>query len=258
MEHADGLTMLPEHYFYLMPNCIPAKEFWDGDEVTRQALIDRFKESITDHRGPFSVHLWGVDGSSNIHAFGRGTALKHRIERHAYTIGVEVGVLAGRLSGYLLKHCPDLTLHLVDRWSEVSKDSTYFKSGDHAAKCTQAEMEENYQTTLEAVAFAGGRAVVHRGDSVEEAATFEDGSVDFVFLDDDHSLAGVRRSIAAWWPKIRSGGMLCGHDMDNPAGAGKGTAWGVRQAVEEFMIVAGLDPAMLELGGEYTWYVVKP
>jgi predicted O-methyltransferase YrrM len=52
------------------------------------------------------------------------------------------------------------------------------------------------------------------GDSVEVAASIPDGSLDFVYLDDDHSEAGVTRSLWAWWPKVREGGVLCGHDFD--------------------------------------------
>lgn len=36
----------------------------------------------------------------------------------------------------------------------------------------------------------------------------------FVFLDDDHTLDHVRREVRAWWPLIREGGVLAGHDYD--------------------------------------------
>jgi predicted O-methyltransferase YrrM len=51
-----------------------------------------------------------------------------------------------------------------------------------------------------------------RMTSLEAAPTFDDGSVDWVFIDGDHSLPAVRADIRAWWPKLRVGGLLSGHD----------------------------------------------
>lgn len=51
--------------------------------------------------------------------------------------------------------------------------------------------------------------------SVGASQQYADGSLDFVMLDADHELAGVRADIAHWWPKIRSGGILSGHDFSH-------------------------------------------
>ncbi len=51
-----------------------------------------------------------------------------------------------------------------------------------------------------------------KGTSIEAAEQFEDGSLDFAFIDADHREAAVLADIAAWRPKIRAGGMLTGHD----------------------------------------------
>lgn len=62
--------------------------------------------------------------------------------------------------------------------------------------------------------------------SLEAAATFGDDSVDLVYLDADHRYEAVRADIAAWWPKVKPGGLLMGHDY------GPGSP-GVMRAVEE-------------------------
>lgn len=51
------------------------------------------------------------------------------------------------------------------------------------------------------------------GDSLSLAKTYADGSLDFVFLDDDHSTGHVLKELSAWWPKIKPGGYLAGHDV---------------------------------------------
>ena len=46
------------------------------------------------------------------------------------------------------------------------------------------------------------------------AALFADGTLDFVFIDADHSIESVQADIACWRPKIKSGGTLAGHDWN--------------------------------------------
>jgi len=50
------------------------------------------------------------------------------------------------------------------------------------------------------------------GDSVELANTCSDESLEFVYLDDDHSYDGVTASCEAWWSKLKIGGVFGGHD----------------------------------------------
>lgn len=52
--------------------------------------------------------------------------------------------------------------------------------------------------------------------SIEAAASMFDNSVDFCFLDGDHSSAAIKADVAAWLPKVRLGGYLGGHDYDRP------------------------------------------
>jgi len=50
------------------------------------------------------------------------------------------------------------------------------------------------------------------GPSVLAARLVADGSCHAVFLDADHSKRGVLADIEAWKPKVRAGGVICGHD----------------------------------------------
>ena len=51
-----------------------------------------------------------------------------------------------------------------------------------------------------------------RTTSYNAASTFGDESQDIIFLDADHSYEAVKQDIELWWPKVRPGGVLCGHD----------------------------------------------
>lgn len=79
-----------------------------------------------------------------------------------------------------------------------------------------------------------------RCDSAEAAGAFPDRSVDFLYIDADHSYARVKADIAAWRPKCR--GVIAGHDYDPVRFPGvvkavteafgpvvvRGTTWAVR------------------------------
>jgi predicted O-methyltransferase YrrM len=43
---------------------------------------------------------------------------------------------------------------------------------------------------------------------------FKDRSIDFLFLDTEHSYEHVKEEILAWYPKIKTGGIIAGHDFD--------------------------------------------
>ncbi|CAD7929141.1 unnamed protein product [Amoebophrya sp. A120] len=71
---------------------------------------------------------------------------------------------------------------------------------------------------------------------------------DLIFIDGDHSYEGVQRDLAAWYPRLRAGGVLAGHDFD--------IQWyGVVLAVLEFVQKQNLK---LWLGPDAVWWVYKP
>lgn len=116
------------------------------------------------------------------------------IREHGYGVGAEIGVLRGRMLNELLIDNPDLRMYAVD------------------IEAT-AEAERVFR-------FHRARVTPLRGDSVEMAAEVVDGALDFAFIDADHSEDSVSRDIAAWLPKVRPGGILAGHDYDNPLHTG--------------------------------------
>jgi predicted O-methyltransferase YrrM len=120
--------------------------------------------------------------------------------------GVEVGVAFGSMSIWLVRMLPDLTLTAIDSWCEYDQDdglNPIMKTfGDDV--CAWANHRIQHE--------ASGRINVMRMMSVEAAQHVGDESQDFVFIDADHRYQSVRDDLAAWIPKVRTGGVICGHD----------------------------------------------
>lgn len=152
--------------------------------------------------------------------------------------GAEIGVATGETSEALLREFPMLRLHMVDPWCSYSDGHPYRESGDGAARLSSRQQNATMETALGRTEFAVCRRVIHRMDSDAAADQIAPGSLDFVFIDGDHTLEGVRCDLARWSPSLHSRGVLCGHDYGHPRD--RRGLWGVSQAVNEFAAQRGL------------------
>jgi hypothetical protein len=88
-----------------------------------------------------------------------------------------------------------------------------------------------------------------------EAASLMADESDVVYLDARHDFRSVSEDIRIWWPKVRPGGILAGHDY--LLGYDHDTLITVKPAVDEFarheglLLFTTLDPYP-------TWFVFKP
>lgn len=174
-----------------------------------------------------------------------------RLEGVVSPVGVEVGVYRGALSACVLRERSDLVWYMVDPWAKPDAGSSYANSGDSVSMLSDYEFEEVYQDACERVAFAGFRAQVRRQPSVVAAQDFEDDEFDLVFIDGDHSDEAVKNDVWAWYPKVRVGGWLGGHDWRTP---GKVNGYHVGPAVIAALEVMGVQPD-IELGVDRTWWI---
>jgi len=50
-------------------------------------------------------------------------------------------------------------------------------------------------------------------DSIEASKLFSDNEIDFVFVDANHSYEAVIEDLKHWYPKLKPGGIIAGHDF---------------------------------------------
>lgn len=162
----------------------------------------------------------------------------------------EVGVREGTYSHYLLTHWRGAKLYSIDAWTE---SPGYFYSGD--APTPQAEHDMVYQKTVAMLAPFGARSVILRQWSLDAAEQFRDGALDFCFIDAAHEYENVKRDLAAWYPKVRRGGILAGHDYTNETE--DGIHYGVKRAVDEFCREHGLKLILTRELFKPSWLIFK-
>ncbi len=162
----------------------------------------------------------------------------------------EIGVFAGATSEYLLRHEPRLELLMVDPWHAAPSGSTYAKSRDRVARLPQDQMDALAELATHRTALAGKRRSILRRTSADAAAQFGSTSPMFnlVFIDAEHTYEACRADMAAWWPLVKPGGILCGHDY------GHRRYPGVARAVDEFAASKGLA---IETRPGKVWLVFK-
>jgi predicted O-methyltransferase YrrM len=152
------------------------------------------------------------------------------INQMGLPIGVELGTQRGLYAKYLLENT-NLTLWLIDSWQHID-------GYNDIANVSNEQHARNLQATKVAVAPHEHRYNIRKQFSVPAAEEFEDGFFDFVYVDADHSYKGTMDDLTAWYPawypKLRSGGLMAGHDFLNGENI-CGSEFGVRSAVFDFL-----------------------
>ena len=138
----------------------------------------------------------------------------------------EVGVREGNHLLSLLKAEPTRMV-AVDLWQDD------LVLGHNDAKYSQEQFDRCRQR-VGRIAKKYPSVEICPGLSAIVALQFADGTFDFVYIDADHTYEGVRDDLEAWWPKVKPGGVLGGHDYilrRNP----HGLVFGVVPALHEFI-----------------------
>jgi hypothetical protein len=174
-------------------------------------------------------------------SWSRWSELPALFAEWGFTRGAEIGVEEGRYSQRLCERVPGLHLLSVDAWQ------AYQGYRDHVS---QAKLDGFYATAM--ARLASFSATVVRAFSADAALRVPDGSLDFVYLDGNHTLPQVIADLAAWEPKVRAGGVVAGHDY------GRRSVGHVQEAVEAWTRAYAVAPWFVLTGDKSpSWMWVK-
>lgn len=166
---------------------------------------------------------------------------------HGGTIA-EIGVQYGMYFGVLMKAQPALA-YAVDAWELATLPG----QNDGLVDLLDARMQ-----FIARYGANEGVKVVH-AYSVPASLVVAPGSLDLCYIDADHTYEAVKCDLAAWWPKVKSGGIFAGHDYTQyEVIAPSGATFGVKQAVDEFAAEHGLKVYLTQDGLYQSWIILKP
>ena len=102
------------------------------------------------------------------------------------------------------------------------------------------------------------RVKVIRDFSINASFQFENNFFDFVYIDADHTYEASYMDICAWYPKVKPGGILAGHDYNHQdlSCLSRGLIFGVTKAVNKFVKENNLF-LYTDLDDPINWYIVK-
>lgn len=162
-----------------------------------------------------------------------------------YKSFVEVGCKEGRTTGHILKTVPDSRVIAIDPWASMPQQDGV-EGGETYQDWDFAKIEADFWAT---VGDNKDRVEMLRLSSAAAAASLCMRTVppppDVVFIDAAHDYENVKLDIARWWPLVRDGGMLVGHDYNHK--------WpGVERAVADMLNLMDVGCAP-----DSIWFVIK-
>lgn len=156
---------------------------------------------------------------------------------HHELVGAEIGVFNGDNARRMLQRLPIRHLYLVDPYIDYQG--------------YQAKLNLEKMFSLDASLYAAQRKLAPHSDKIsfilkksEDAVYDIPNDLDFVYIDGNHSYEYVLRDIELYYPKVRYGGIIGGHDIfcDD-----------VRRAVEDFSRINNL-PRYIK---NPDWWIIK-
>jgi hypothetical protein len=119
-----------------------------------------------------------------------------------FQAGAEIGVERALYSRVLCRENPQAAVYGIDPWQ---------KYRDYREHVPQSKLDGFYREVQERMAPYPKFQPV-RKFSMDALGDFEDGELDFVYIDGNHALPFVINDIIEWSKKVRIGGIVSGHD----------------------------------------------
>lgn len=126
---------------------------------------------------------------------------------------VEIGTWKGQSSAFLaveiINSGKDIKLDCIDNFTGSIIEPGQMYDQDNI----EGRLLEVFKNNMKPVE---GKYTAIQGDSTESASLYEDESLDFVFIDASHDYESFKKDLFAWFPKVKVGGLLAGHDYADP------------------------------------------
>ena len=150
-----------------------------------------------------------------------------------FKIGVEVGVAAGEYSLEIYTNNPQLEkLYGVDPYIPLFGYKDYKRERTFSKLLSDAEGRLDKLPKYQFI----------RDTSMQAVKEFKDSSIDFVYIDANHSDPWVTQDITEWTKKVRVGGIVSGHDYTSPQSRSFPVNYNVKEAVGKYTKEHNINP----------------
>ena len=144
-------------------------------------------------------------------------------------VGAEIGVKEGKFSKILLSGWHGCKLYLIDPWEDQSESVYSENIHDH---------QSDYRNTIDNLKDFSGRYEIVKQYSDDAHSHFAKNSLDFIYIDGNHSYEAVKSDLELFYPKLKYGGIMMGDDYHaNDIEKVFGFTFGVKKAVDDFCIL---------------------
>lgn len=147
-------------------------------------------------------------------------------------VGVEIGVAEGDFAETLLTTTKPKRLHLIDPWTFQQREDYR----DDPNNVPTSEGDRRHQAVLARFQdrILSGEIEVHRQFSCQARTKYPENYFDWIYVDALHTYDGVRSDLEDYFPLVRDGGFILGHDYTNRKGAREWN-FAVVEAVNDFI-----------------------
>jgi hypothetical protein len=153
-------------------------------------------------------------------------------------VGAEIGVHRGEFSKYLLINAKPSKLHLIDpwKWFDSEEYSQALYGGNKGGKQTNMDLRFLKVKKMLKEDIRTEKVQIHRMLSTEAAKNIADNSLDWIYIDGDHSYKGVMDDLEHYYPKMKKGGYIIGDDYDQVNWYGDDVIKAVADFVKKYIV----------------------
>lgn len=128
----------------------------------------------------------------------------------------EIGVWKGKSLSYFVVEAINSNKQFEIYAIDTFRGSDEHQAGNFAYEPLLDTEDGLYNHFLENIDIVKERVNVVRKDSVDASMDFPDNYFDAIFIDAGHSFNDVLSDLIAWYPKLKSGSFMYGHDVNWP------------------------------------------
>ncbi len=170
------------------------------------------------------------------------------LKNRPHAVGAEIGIFKGFFAKEILTKLPGIKqYYCVDPWQHYDEYTEILRPQSNEIL---VKPEKAFQIFCNKIKPFADKVIIIREMSQDGLLHVPDKSLDFVFIDANHTYEYAKPDIVGWSKKVKQGGIIAGHDFSDLQYRGKRKVpFGVERAVRE------LIPKFRVEGN--TWYSEK-